>query len=53
LHKGNRLLNYALLLDPSLPVGGFTRSYGLEELFRNGRLTRLQDLEQYARSILS
>ncbi|AET59655.1 hypothetical protein HPL003_14520 [Paenibacillus terrae HPL-003] len=52
MHKGNRLLNYALLLDPSLPVGGFTRSYGLEELFRNGRLTCLQDLEHYARTDL-
>ncbi|MCC3381969.1 urease accessory protein UreF [Paenibacillus farraposensis] len=46
------MLNYALLLDPSLPVGGFTRSYGLEELFRNGRLTCLQDLVHYMRDVL-
>ncbi|WP_049825012.1 urease accessory UreF family protein [Paenibacillus sp. 1-18] len=52
MHKGNRLLNYALLLDSSLPVGGFTRTYGLEELFRNGRLTCLQDLEHYMRNDL-
>jgi urease accessory protein len=47
LHKGNRLLNYALLLDPSLPVGGFTRFNGLEKLSRNGHLNSLQDLEHY------
>ncbi|MDY8023022.1 urease accessory protein UreF [Paenibacillus polymyxa] len=41
------MLNYALLLDPSLPVGGFPRFYGLEELFRNGHLNSLQDLEHY------
>ncbi|MGG4218507.1 urease accessory UreF family protein [Paenibacillus jamilae] len=44
------MLNYALLLDPSLPIGGFTRFYGLEERFRNGHLNSLQDLEHYMRN---
>ena len=35
------------MLDPSLPVGGFTRFNGLEKLFLNGRLNSLQDLEHY------
>ncbi|MGZ0040180.1 urease accessory protein UreF [Paenibacillus ottowii] len=43
------MLNYALLLDPPLPVGGFTRFHGLEERFRNGYLNSLQDLEHYMR----
>ncbi|AHM64953.1 urease accessory protein UreF [Paenibacillus polymyxa] len=43
------MLNYALLLDPSLPIGGFTRFYGLEERFRAGHLNSLQDLKHYMR----
>ncbi|WP_311082007.1 hypothetical protein [Paenibacillus polymyxa] len=34
-------------MDPSLPIGGFTRFNGLEKLFRNGHLNSLQDLEHY------
>lgn len=42
-----RLLYYVQMLDSALPIGGFSHSFGLETYVQNGKVSNLEELEEY------
>ncbi len=43
----SRLLYYAQMLDSSLPIGGFSHSFGLETYVQAGKISTVKQLEDY------
>ena len=51
--KDASLLSLLQLCDSLFPSGGFTHSYGLETLVREGRVRNATELERYVRSVIA
>ncbi|MEB3103369.1 urease accessory protein UreF [Ferviditalea candida] len=45
-----RFLYYVQMLDSALPIGGFSHSFGLETYVQNGKVSTMEDLEDYVLS---
>ena len=49
MNRGNKLLDYAKLLDPSVQVGGFTHFFGIDAQIKEGTIRTAEDLESFMR----
>ncbi|MDT0121459.1 urease accessory UreF family protein [Paenibacillus sp. RRE4] len=49
MNRGNKLLDYAKLLDPSVQVGGFTHFFGMDTHIKEGTIRTAEELESFMR----
>ncbi|GGH56033.1 urease accessory protein UreF [Paenibacillus silvae] len=49
MNRGNKLLDYVKLLDPSVQVGGFSHFFGMDTHIKEGTIRTVEDLESFMR----
>ncbi|MBR2567056.1 MAG: urease accessory protein UreF [Paenibacillus sp.] len=49
MNRGNKLLDYVKLLDPSIQLGGFTHYFGIHTHMNEGTIRTGEDLESFMR----
>lgn len=47
MNRGNKLLDYAKLLDPSVQVGGFSHLFGMNTHIKEGSIRTAEDIESF------